>query len=172
MRSASEASARSRSDPKSGPTSGSTIDRLLVTTNVGTRVNVRVFAREPRIVIAKDDRDERKATKAALEAAITPFVKTPDGVARPRIVFAEIAFGSRLTVPKRRAALRSLMSSIGDIPGASKKLHKIGLAARIGWGPKGRDAALAAIDLAASVGIEEVVLDGVIRKEADEAISL
>jgi hypothetical protein len=54
---------------------------------------------------------------------------------------------------------------------AAPQVHKLGLNVRIGWAEKGRDAAIRAIDLARSAGIREVSIDGIIRKEADRALS-
>src|SRR3954471_16105115 len=59
------------------------VDRVLVTTNVGTRVNVRTYRREPRITLLRADAKEIAAAKAALAAAFKPFVETPDGMPRP-----------------------------------------------------------------------------------------
>jgi len=52
------------------------------------------------------------------------------------------------------------------------RVHHLGLNVRVGWGSKGLDAAIRAIDLAHAVGIRNVAIDGVVRKEADRVVSL
>ena len=83
-----------------------------------------------------------------------------------------IELPGRGTVPKKKQALRALAKVIAALPPRARRVQRLGLVARIGWGPKGRDAAIAAIDLANATGLSEVVLDGVVRKEADEAVTM
>jgi hypothetical protein len=147
-----------------------TIDRMLVTTNIGTRVNVRVYKREPRLVVAGTDAGALEAAKKGVRDIVAPFVDTPDTV--PRRVTVHIELPRRATVTQKAKILRALERDLARAtkPGA-ERLHHLALVARIGWGRPGGDAARAAVDLAYRAGITEVVLDGVVRKEADEAVS-
>jgi hypothetical protein len=153
------------------------VDRVLVTTNVGTRVNVRVYRREPRILVTSADPQAVAKARAQIEAAFKPFVLTPDGKPRPLTVFVEFPrLGRKMKPAAKRATLRKLSSFVasGEAAGKSKapKGHALGLAASVRSGLGGRDDAMAAIDLAATSGLGVVILDGVKRKAADEAISL
>lgn len=152
------------------------IDRVLITTNVGTRVNMRVYRREP-VILLKSDRPKAIAeTKAAIAAAFKPFVETPDSRPRPLTVFVDIPRYARMTTPTKRAALAALVQfvSSGEAMGRRRAPagQELGLAAWVKLGPAGRDDAIDAINLAASAGMRVVILDGVKRKDADRAVSL
>ena len=153
------------------------VGRVLVTTNVGTRVNLRVYRREPRVLVMGADPKAVARARAQIAAAFEPFVLTPDGKPRPLTVFVEFPrLGRKMKPAAKRAILRRLSSFVasGQASGKTKapKGHALGLAASVRSGLGGRDDAMAAIDLAASAGLGVVILDGVKRKAADEAISL
>jgi hypothetical protein len=84
----------------------------------------------------------------------------------------EFELGSTRPRAERKAMLATLVAHIKSGGIAAPKVHRLGLNVRIGWGPKGRDAALAAVDLARAAGLRDVSIDGVVRKEADRTISL
>ena len=154
------------------------VDRLLVTTNVGTRVNMRVYRREPWILLKSGKPASIETAKREIEEAFKPFVETPDKRPRPLTVFVDIPRFVRMTEPKKRAALRDLVRHVssGKAAGKGKKAappgQELGLAVWVRLGPDGRDEAIAAIKLAASVGMRVVAIDGVKRKDADRAVSL
>ena len=147
--------------------------RSLMTTNVGSRVNLRHYLPSPVVAIADGAMDVALASaKAQLADAFHPFLLTPDGKPRPLLAFVEFTLGSSRPLAERKIMLRKLLEYVrlGGI--SAPRVHRLGLNVRIGWGPKGRDATLAAIDLARAVGIRDVSIDGVVRKEAARAISL
>lgn len=152
------------------------VDRLLITTNIGTRVNTRVYRREPRVLLRGDSAKIIEQAKAEIKAAFQPFVETPDKKPRPLTVFIDIPRYVRMTVPKKKAALKKLAAFVASGKAAGLEAappgQSLGLAAWVGLGPKGRKASIDAIDLASSVGFGVVILDGVKRKVAAEAISL
>ncbi len=152
------------------------VGRVLVTTNVGTRVNLRVYRREPRVLLRSGSAEAIERAKAEIAAAFKPFVETPDGKPRPLTVFVDIPGYARMTAPRKKAALAALAAFVvsGKAAGKRKapKGHALGLWTWVGRGAAGRDASIAAIDLASSVGLSIVVLDGVKRKAADAAVSL
>jgi hypothetical protein len=154
------------------------VDRLLVTTNIGTRVNVRVYRREPVVELRGDGEEELAAARTEIAAAFEPFVETPDRRPRPLTVFVAFPPSSRLKVPRRRAALRKLAAfvSSGAAAGGGRKAapsgQELGLLAAVGAGKAGQRAALAAIGLAAGAGLKVVILEGVKRTAADRAVSL
>jgi hypothetical protein len=154
------------------------VDRLLITTNIGTRVNMRVYRREPLVVISRDTPEATNTAKAEIVAAFKPFIETPNKRPRPLTVFIDIPRYARIRPARKREMLSELVEfvSSGEAAGAGKKTappnQQLGLATWVRLGPSGRDEAIAAIDLAASVGMRVVVLDGVKRKAADRAVSL
>lgn len=152
------------------------VDRLLITTNIGTRANLRVYRREPRVKILSGSPRALAKARAAIAAAFAPFTRTPDGRPRPLTVFVDIPRYAKISRPKKSVILRKLVRYVSSGKAAGLKRcppgQTLGLAAWVGRGPAGRDTALASIDLAAGAGMKIVVLDGVKRKPADAAISL
>jgi hypothetical protein len=152
------------------------VDRLLITTNIGTRANLRLYRREPRVKILNGSPRALAKARAAIVAAFAPFTRTPDGRPRPLTVFVDIPRYAKISRPKKSVILRKLVRYVSSGKAAGLKTcppgQTLGLAAWVGRGPAGRDVAFAAIDLAASAGMKNVVLDGVKRKPADAAISL
>ena len=148
------------------------VGRLLITTNIGSRANLRLYSRAPLVTIpADEDSQAAKKAQAGLAAAFKPFLEAPGGP-RPVVVFVEFEFGSRPPAKKQQALLRSLVNYVRTSGIAAPRIHQIGFNVRIGWGPNGRDSALRAIDIANSVGINHVSVDGVVRKDADTVVSL
>ena len=152
------------------------VDRVLVTTNIGTRVNIRTYRREPRITLRQGDAAEIADAKTKIAAAFKPFVETPDGKPRPCTVLIDFHNTSPLDTGGKLAVLKELSAFVtaGAAAGGRKALpgQKLGLVVWPRLGPTGRDQTLAAIDLAADAGLDLVVVDGVKRKAADAAISL
>jgi hypothetical protein len=152
------------------------VERVLITTNIGTRVNMRVYRREPRVIVRRDSAAALKQAKREIADAFRPFVQTPDGRPRPLTVFVDIPRFARLTRPRRQALLKKLAVFVASGKAAGKRTaprgHALGLVAWVGRGPEGRDVSLAAIDLASRARLRFVLLDGVKRKAADRAISL
>jgi len=152
------------------------VERLLVTTNVGTRVNLRVYQREPTVLLKGDGQKELDEAKQEIAAAFKPFVETPDLKPRPLTVFVDIPNYVRMTGPKRRSALKKLVDYVSSGKAAGKDVapagQELGLATWVKLGSAGRDQAIAAIELAAKVGMRVVLIDGVKRKAAEKAVSL
>jgi hypothetical protein len=147
--------------------------RCLMTTNVGSRANVRHYLPAPVVTIADGEaKAALAAAKTKIADAFRPFLLTPDGKPRPLVVFVEFKRGSTRSRGERKIMLRRLLEYAKSAGVAAPKVHRLGLNVRIGWGPKGRDAVLRAIDLAHAAGIREVSVQGVVRKEADLAVSL
>jgi hypothetical protein len=148
----------------------STVGRVLVTTNIGTQVNMRVYRPEPRIALSGNRPGDVARAQEELRGAFKPFVETPDLKPRPRTVFVEFARRTRLAAPQKKALLRDLAAFVSSGKAAGKRRapegHVLGLAAKIGNGPEGRDAGKAVIALAASAGLPLVLIDA---KPSDEA---
>jgi hypothetical protein len=155
-----------------------TVDRLLVTTNIGTRVNVRVYRREPLVLLKSDKPAAIETAKQEIAAAFKPFIETPDLLPRPLTVFVDIPRYVKLTKPRKKAVLKKLATFVksGRAAGKDRKEappgQELGLAVWVSLGPRGRDEAIEAIELAASAGIGIVTIEGVKRRDADRALSL
>jgi len=151
-------------------------DRVLVTTNVGTRVNVRVYRREPRVLLKSGEPAAIEAAKNEIAAAFKPFVETPDKQPRPLTVLVDIPRYVDMAVDAKRAALAELGRFVSSGAAAGLRCapagQVLGLTAWVRSGPAGQQEASDAIDLASSAGLQLLVLDGVKRKDADAAISL
>jgi len=146
--------------------------RTLLTTNVGSRANLRLYRRPPTIVIAEGTRSVALDTaKKALAAEFKPFRESPD-TPRPVVVFVEFREDFRRSLAEKRSLLRALRAFAADPAVASARIHRIGLLIRIGSGAAGRSAALRALDLASASGIRDVSIAGVVRHESDGAVSL
>ncbi len=154
------------------------VDRVLVTTNIGTRVNMRVFRREPLVVVKSDSEKAVAAAKAEIAKAFQPFVETPDKKPRPLTVFVDIPNYAKIAAPRKRALLAELANFVSSGKAAGKGRKKapdgqaLGLAAWVKLGHPGRDQAIRAIDLASQAGVGTVLIEGVKRKDADRAVSL
>jgi len=143
--------------------------RLLMSTNVGSRVNLRLYNRAHLITIPSNGKEPMlKALEAELDKAFKPFVEAK----RPLVVFVEFEFGKKPTLAIQQKTLRAIVNYVRNSGMTNSKIHHIGLNVRVGWGTKGRDSVLKAIELAKSVGIAHVSVDGVVTKEADRLISL
>jgi hypothetical protein len=145
--------------------------RSLITTNIGSRANVRYYLPAPIVTIPDGPHDAAlSSAKELIAGAFRKFLKTPDGKPRPLVVF--VGFASNRPAHERQALLKALVEYVAAGTIAAKGMHKLGLHAPIRAGQHGRDDALGAIELARDVGIGEVAIDGVVRPEADRAISL
>jgi len=155
------------------------VDRVLITTNVATRVNMRVYRREPRVTLLAGTAAAIKHAQEQIVAAFKPFVETPDLRPRPLTVFIEIPDFGKLTKMALIVRCRALFALVkfvqsGAAAGrdAAPEGQQLGLHVRARLGEAGRDQVLAAIDLAADAGIAVVCVEGVKRWDADRAISL
>jgi hypothetical protein len=147
--------------------------RNLMTTNIGTRINARHYLPPPIITVSDGPVDSALASaEAELVDTFSRFLKTPDNKPRPLLAFVEFELGSTRPFAERKLLLQKLVKYIKSGGIAAPKVHRLGFNIRIGWGLKGRNSALRAIDLARAAGIRDVSIDGVVRKEADRAISL
>jgi hypothetical protein len=151
------------------------VDRLLITTNIGTRINLRVYRRAPRVFLTNNTRTTIAAAKVAIAEAFAPFVNTPDGKPRPLTVSVHIPQRATMSRQKKLLALRELVRYVasGEAGGSRNcpPCQSLGLSAWVSPGLRGRDESLQAIDLAADAGMNVVIIDGPKRKQAHAAIS-
>lgn len=148
--------------------------RILTSTNIGTRLNLRFYKRHPVVTVGKGPGYKSVLRRARLELkeAFSPFLHTPDGKPRPLTVYIEFDRESRRTFKERVRILKALSEFIKRKGVADHDVHQLGFQMRIGFGEKGCNAALLAIEMASAAGLKKVSIDGVVRKEADERVSL
>lgn len=146
------------------------VNRLLMTTNVGTRANIRVFRGAPLLHFAGEG-DVLAETKKRISDAFKPFLQAPGGP-RPLLVLVQFPAATPLTPIQRQVILRELAQHVAQLAGVDPVHHRLGLAGQIAADSAGRDMALQLIDLARDSGLGVVGLDGLVRREADRAISL
>jgi hypothetical protein len=133
--------------------------RILSTTNVGARVNLRHYLVPP-VVMIPDGKAREMAAAACRELAreFEPFRKTPAGRSRSLTVFIE--FDRRVPPRRRSAVLGAIQREIAAKKIIGSKKHRLGLLATLGSDSQRFDEAMAAIDLAHQRDIAEVALDG------------
>ncbi len=147
--------------------------RILTSTNVGTRLNLRFYKRHPTVTVpAGPSPAAVAATRAQLREAYAPFRDTPDGKPRPLTVYVAFDRDSRRDFRSRASMLRQLARYVASGRIADPAFHRLGFEMRIGFGAKGERAALLAVNLAGAAGVHYLALDGVVSKEGDEMLSL
>lgn len=145
--------------------------RILTSTNVGTRLNLRYYKRRPVVEIEPGDASEaiQAATKKAA-AVIEGFLHTPDRRPRPLTVFAR--FAGRTRFAWKQQVLEGLAKAFRSGKFCKPDCHKLGLLACCNRGARSVRAARIAIDLASGAGLSDVAVEGSVLREADDKISM
>ena len=149
------------------------VERLLMTTNVGTRVNPRLYMRPP--IVTFEEGPIEPAVKLAVQKVderCRPFAKTPDGKPRPLTVYLAFLRRSARSRAQRVAMVRAVKRRLVRARFFRRGAHQLGIGAYIGAGGIGRKEAIDAIGLAHVVGCSEVLINGWVRPRADEQGSL
>ncbi len=147
------------------------IGRVLTTTDVGTRVNARYFNDPPSMTVATADK--AKAVRSALDQArdlLAPYWHTPDGKPRPATLF--VCFHTSVEAETQSAVLRALKEEMLRGTLCDPQVHTLGLRVRAAHGDEGFEAVRRALKIAARVAVGAVAVDGRMRREAQERISL
>jgi hypothetical protein len=129
--------------------------RVLTTTNVGTRVNVRTFLPQP-VVTVRAGGAGRATDK--LKEFFAPFVKTASG--RPRSLTVFISLGAKMTRRQCRYVLAQLCDAVASGAFCKPKWHCLGLLVDPGRGKDRVARAKEGIGLAAAADLTEVALAG------------
>jgi len=144
---------------------------ILMSTNIGTRLNLRYYKIRPIIYISNGPL--RLVTDHSIEKAKTllePFWQTPDGIPRPVTIF--VSFGPGKPFTQRLAILEALDKALSRSEFCDSRYHKLGLLVTVRLGKHGISKAMDAIDLAHKAGIAEVAVQGPVRWEAQDKISM
>lgn len=149
------------------------VGRILTSTNVGTRLNIRFYKRHPVVVVQSGEkRGAIAAAKEAIRGYFTPFLATPDGTPRALMVYVRFDPESRRTFQDRVSILRILKRYVESGEHCDPAVHRLGLLLNIGYGAKGMRASLLGVNLARAAGLSDLGIDGVPRKDAEELVSL
>jgi hypothetical protein len=129
--------------------------RVLTTTNVGTRVNVRTFLEQP-VVQVRAGGAERAIDR--LRELFAPFVKTASG--RPRSLTVLVSLDAKMAKRQREQVLAQLSDAVAAGDFCKPKWHCLGLLSDPGRGKDRVARAKQGIDLAASAKLTVVALAG------------
>lgn len=144
---------------------------ILTSTNVGTRLNLRYYKMRPILGVPGGPFDDAiKNATQKLGGLFLPFLHTPDGRPRPLTVLARFPIRTQFT--RRLRILQALAKAMAEGGLCNPRCHKLGLLVDVSWGQRGMHAAKASIDLAREAGIAEVAIQGQIRWEAENKISM
>ncbi len=133
--------------------------RMLTTTNVGARVNVRSYLPPP--VVRIKPGGSTIAVAAAMKALreyFEPFRQTPSGRARALTVF--IRFGERTTSRQAQEICSQLVAAVEKGEFCDPKRHHLGLLVAMKTNRPRTQQGRAAVDLAKLCGLTTVSLDG------------
>ncbi len=144
--------------------------RILTSTNVGTRLNLRYYKKRPVIDIPGGPLETViEKVKQQSEVLLEPFWHTPDTVPRPVTAFAY--FETRIQFEHRLVILKELAGIFSKGNFCNPEYHKLGLLVRVCGGKRGLRTAKQGIDLAKKANLAEVAIDGIVRQEAADKIS-
>ncbi len=144
-------------------------NRLLTTTNVGTRANIRHYLAPPCIKIrTNQNEDSVEKAAASLNRQLAKYASTPLGRGRHTTVY--LYFDDNLTSKQHTDILCKLLERVPSIPNYHSSKHALGLFAKMKNGTLKEVRSI--ITLAKSVGLKKIALDGPVIEAAREAISL
>lgn len=129
--------------------------RVLTSTNVGTRVNRRLYQASPRVTLKST---ELATAEKLLTAAFTPFARTVSGRARQVTVY--VGFSAKFPADRCEFILKSLQQAVMECRLGNASSHHLGLYVNPGSIRTMAESVSNVISLAASVGIERIAVDG------------
>lgn len=144
---------------------------ILMSTNIGTRLNLRYYKIRPSFHIV--DGPISEVIDEAIERAkelIHPFLHTPDGIPRPTTIF--VTFNQGKPLAHRLPILKALNDAFTRGEFCNTKHHKLGLLVTFSLGSHGLERARDSIKLAHDAGLTEVAIQGPIRGAAQNKISM
>ncbi len=148
-----------------------TLGRILTSTNVGARVNLKYYKSYPIISINNfKDPNVLKNTLAKIREKVKPFWITPNKIPRPFKIL--ISFKQGIPFAYRKVILEALLNKMNDGSICDPKYHSIGLIAFVRGSSPGVNSAKRYIDLAVEAGLSELTISGNFRKQAEDRISL
>lgn len=147
------------------------IGYILTSTNIGTRLNLRYYRKRPVIEINPGEMESivRHAAEQA-ERFFNPFLYTPDNVPRPLTVFA--CFRIPPSYKKRLEILKAILKEFNKGNFCDPKVHKLGLLVKVQSGKRGAKTTKKAVDLAIESGLVEVAIEGLVREQVADKISM
>lgn len=145
--------------------------KILNTTNIGTRLNLRYFKKRPLIKIPAGPLNIAiNHALAQAKTAVKPFLKTPDNVPRPITIFAY--FEKRRSFNNRLTILTSIRDAFNSGDFCNPECHKLALLVQVKRGNRGVKKAKEAIDLAKNAILKDVAISGVVLGTAEDKITM
>jgi hypothetical protein len=144
--------------------------RILTSTNIGARVNVRYYGSIDLTWVNRATIDVMvSTTRDALKRRLAPFIGAPDGPHQATTAF--VRFRDEVLDADRNVVLKALVQDLRSGAIGSPPLHRLGLVVGVRRGAPGVVEAVQAMDLATQTGVSTVALDGVVRAASDRLIS-
>ena len=145
--------------------------RIMTSTNVGTRLNLRYYKQRPVVEIHSGPLDASiEEAKRDVKAILEPFWHTPDNIPRPVTVF--VCFKTRMRSKRRLEILKKLANAFEKGDFCDPQCHKLGLLICVGRGKRGVKAVKDAIKLAKTAKLAKVAVKGVVLRQAEDKISM
>lgn len=146
--------------------------RILNSTNIGTRVNLRYYRRHPVVTMGEGDQEieVEQARKDILEK-FKPFLHALGGKPRSLTVYVEFGRKNLWGISRRASVLRDLSRYAAGPVVSDRKVHRLGYQAYIRSGFKGQSDALRAINIAVAAGFLDVAICGRVRQSAEVRVS-
>ena len=108
--------------------------RILTSTNVGTRLNLRYYKERAKVAIPPGQLDEVvSSTMDKVGAVLDPFIRAPGGKPRPLVVF--VYFVGKTRHEYRFRVLQRLTAAFRKSSVGQSGIHELGL---LGYVPRGR----------------------------------
>jgi len=147
------------------------VGRILTSTNVGSRLNVRFYGKVSIIWVNRGPADRMlSSARQSATDRFAPFLAGPDG--RPRPVTAFVRFRGEVPREDRRAVLIRLAEDVRSGLIGSPGHHRLGLLAGVHRGIGGVQEAIDAMDLAREAGVGTVAIEGTVREAAEQLVSM
>jgi hypothetical protein len=144
---------------------------LLISTNVGTRLNLRYYKMRPIVGIKRGPfEDVIKNATLKIKKILRPFIHTLDNNPKPLTIL--LYFNRRTPFQRRLEVIKSLKTIMSKENFCNPECHGLGILADVVWGQTGLRFAKKNIELAKEAGIAEVAIQGTIRWEAENKISM
>ncbi len=147
------------------------LGRILTSTNIGARLNVRFYRSLPVVWVNRGDfRAVAEAARRQAGELVAPFLRTPDR--RPRPITLLVRFRAGIPRDFRVRVLKTLLRDLARNKIGDARFHSLGLLAKVRKGTPGVEDVFEAIELAHEAGIATVAVEGTVRSAAEDFLSM
>lgn len=147
------------------------IGKLLTSTNVGARVNVKYYKSWPIVTIRNTkDQNEYKHAVNKIESYFKPFKNTLNNIPRTYKILVSFEHGTPFDL--RKEILIKLINEVKSGRICDPDYHTLGLLAFVKGSTMGYNSSKRNIELANETGINDLTIWGKVRKFSEDRISL